>query len=181
MNGHDRVIDAILAREGGYVDHPADRGGPTNHGITQAAARAYGWHGDMSDLPEQVARAIYMQRYIIEPRFDMVATVSEQIAAELIDTGVNMGPSVAASFFQRWLNAFNQQGSRYADLFVDGRIGPVSIEALKAFVRWRGVEGVSVMICALNCVQGARYLAIAENNPSQEAFVYGWMRERVTV
>lgn len=26
----DRIIDGILAKEKGYVDHPADRGGPTN-------------------------------------------------------------------------------------------------------------------------------------------------------
>ena len=37
----DRVaalIDRLLVREGGYVDHAADRGGPTKYGITQANA-----------------------------------------------------------------------------------------------------------------------------------------------
>ncbi len=31
-----QIIDAILRREGGFVDHPADRGGATKYGITHA-------------------------------------------------------------------------------------------------------------------------------------------------
>ncbi len=43
------IIDAILRAEQGYVDHPNDRGGPTNHGITLAVARANGYDGDMRE------------------------------------------------------------------------------------------------------------------------------------
>jgi lysozyme family protein len=80
---------------------------------------------------------------------------------------------------QRWLNALNAQGSRYADLFVDGRIGEVTLTALRAFLRWRGDEGARVLVTALNCTQGVRYLEIAERDPRQEAFTYGWLRARV--
>jgi len=31
----DQMIEDILRREGGFVDHPNDRGGPTNFGVTQ--------------------------------------------------------------------------------------------------------------------------------------------------
>ena len=90
------IIDAILRAEQGYVDHPDDRGGPTNHGITLAVARANGYDGDMRDLPVSLAREIYRRRYIVAPAFDKVAAINAEIAAELIDTGVNMGPARAA-------------------------------------------------------------------------------------
>lgn len=35
----DEIFAAILSREGGYVDHPDDRGGPTHWGITLTTAR----------------------------------------------------------------------------------------------------------------------------------------------
>jgi lysozyme family protein len=175
----EHVIDGILAREQGYTDHPADRGGPTNYGITLAVARANGFDGDMRDLPLSLAREIYRKRYIVRPAFDKVWLASPLIGDELIDSGVNMGPARAAEMLQRALNAFNQQGSRYADLFVDGQIGEVTLDALRMYLRQRGEEGIRVMVCALNVLQGARYFDIAEGNPSQEAFMYGWIRSRV--
>jgi hypothetical protein len=36
----DRLVDALIEREGGFVDHPDDKGGPTCFGITEAVARA---------------------------------------------------------------------------------------------------------------------------------------------
>ena len=40
----DEIIDEIIQREAGYVNHPADRGGPTNWGITAKTALAHGYH-----------------------------------------------------------------------------------------------------------------------------------------
>jgi lysozyme family protein len=92
---------------------------------------------------------------------------------------VNMGPTRASEMLQRWLNGLNLEGSRYADLFVDGQIGSVTLDALRAYVDWRGAEGIDVLVCALNCTQGVRYLELAEDNSSQEDFLYGWLRSRV--
>ena len=36
----DELIDELIEREGGYVNHPADRGGPTKFGITEAGPKA---------------------------------------------------------------------------------------------------------------------------------------------
>lgn len=176
---YEQIIDGVIAREKGYVDHPDDRGGPTRYGITQLVARREGYTGPMAELPMEVARRIYRRRYISDPWFDRVGLVSEAIAEELIDTGVNMGPGTASTFLQRWLNALNGQGSHYADLFVDGRIGEVTVDALRKYVRHRGADGVLVMVEALNGTQAVRYLEIAERDPSQESFIYGQLLHRV--
>lgn len=47
----NELVDRLPEREGGYANHPADRGGPTCFGITQDVARANGYYGQMRDLP----------------------------------------------------------------------------------------------------------------------------------
>ena len=59
----DELIEELIEREGGYINHPADKGGPTRFGITEAVARAHGYAGAMSDLPREEAAAIYRRLY----------------------------------------------------------------------------------------------------------------------
>ena len=54
----EKIIEGILGKEGGYVDHPSDKGGPTRWGITQTTARAHGYTGDMRNLPRETAKQI---------------------------------------------------------------------------------------------------------------------------
>jgi lysozyme family protein len=54
----DQLIDELIAREGDFVDHPADIGGPTRWGITQAVARRHGYTGEMHALPRHMAVAM---------------------------------------------------------------------------------------------------------------------------
>lgn len=177
----DEIFDSILGKEGGYVNNPNDKGGPTNWGITQAVARSHGYSGEMRELTRQQALDILTADYWYGPRFDLVATVSPSIAAELCDTGVNMGPRVASTFLQRWLSALNMQGKLYPDLKPDGAIGNITIAALKSYLAVRGKDGETTLLKALNCSQGARYLELAEARPVNEAFLYGWVKERVSL
>ena len=178
MNGEE-LIDGLIDREGGYVNHPSDRGGPTNFGITEAVARAHGYSGSMRSLPRSEAAAIYKRLYWLRPRFDQVAKRSEGVAAELFDTGVNMGPVVAATMLQRVLNALNRGARDYPDLLVDGRIGPATLAALDAFLATRAPRGEQVLVKAVEALQGERYLSLAERRPANEAFLYGWLANRL--
>ncbi|HEY7005795.1 MAG TPA: glycosyl hydrolase 108 family protein [Sphingomicrobium sp.] len=174
------LIDALIEREGGYVANPADKGGPTCFGITEAVARANGYSGAMRDLPRDEAEAIYKRLYWLRPRLDEVAKRSERIAAELFDTGANMGPAVAITFLQRALTALNRNGGDYPDLVPDGRVGPQTLAALDAFLRLRGkVSGETVLLRALEALQGERYLRLAERRPANEEFLYGWLANRI--
>lgn len=51
--GVEHLVEALIDREGGFVDHPADRGGATCFGITEAVARAHGYGGAMRELPRR--------------------------------------------------------------------------------------------------------------------------------
>lgn len=178
----DKTIDAIIEREGGYVWHEHDRGGATCWGITESVARASGYNGDMAALPKELAHAIYRQKYVVDPGFDLVAELSEAIADELADTGVNMGVVRSGQFLQRALNALNRKGLDYADLKVDGVVGPGTRKALKAFLdKRRSQGGEKVLLTALNALQGAKYIEIAERDHNQESFVFGWLAHRVMV
>lgn len=113
------VMEHVFAREGGYVDHPADPGGATNMGITQATLAA--WRGravtkaEVRALTREEASDIYYQRYWraagchqMPPGFDLV----------LMDAAVNSGPVRGV----RWL----QEGLGVA---TDGIVGPITVEA----------------------------------------------------
>lgn len=173
----EQMIADLIKVEGGYSDHPADKGGPTMYGVTQAVARANGWQGPMRDMPIAIAQNIYRKKYFIDPGFDRVYLLSPLIAEEMFDTGVNMGTSVPGPWLQRLLNAFNDAKT---DLAVDGAIGPATVTALRLYLNKRGSDGEIVMVRALNCLQGSRYLDLAEKRQQNRAFIYGWLKNRVT-
>jgi lysozyme family protein len=176
----DRLIDGLIEREGGYVANPADKGGPTCFGISEVVARANGYRGPMRQLPREEAAAIYKRLYWLRPRFDEIARRSPRIAAELFDTGANMGPAVAVTFLQRALTALNRGGKDYPDLVPDGRIGERTLAALDSFLNLRGkTSGETVLLRALEALQGERYLRLAERRPANEAFLYGWLANRI--
>ena len=177
----DTLFSAILDKEGGYVNHPNDKGGPTHWGITQTVARKNGYNGDMKHMTRQQALDILISDYWIKPHLDKLDKTSSIIAAELCDTGFNMGISVSVKWLQRWLNVFNEIEKLYPDLVVDGVIGNSTLQALELFLARRGSEGEMVLLKALNCSQGQRYLDLAEGRHANESFIYGWMRERVTI
>ena len=66
-NDADRLIEELIEREGGYVNHPNDKGGPTRFGITERVARAHGYSGAMALLPRNEAAAIYRRLYWLRP------------------------------------------------------------------------------------------------------------------
>ena len=176
----DNLVDTLIDREGGFVNNPADKGGPTCFGITEAVARAHGYSGPMRSLPRSEAAAIYRRLYWQRPRLDEVAKRSARLAGELFDTGVNMGPAVAVTFLQRALTALNRNGKDYADLTPDGRVGPTTLAALDTFLKVRGrSSGETVLLRALEALQGERYLRLAERRPANEAFLYGWLANRI--
>ena len=178
MSQIDTLLTDLLRKEGGYVAHPADRGGPTNYGITQAVAREHGYRGAMQDMPRSLAVQIYKADYWTGPHIDLVAAASPALGEELFDTAVNAGPSSGIAMLQRALNVLH--GS---ELKVDGRLSPggATLTVLAQYLKARPRDGETNLLKLVNCFQGSRYAEIVERNPSQRAFINGWVANRVGI
>ena len=125
MNAIDTILDEIIRREGGYVNHPADRGGPTNFGITAQTLGNWRQLGrpataaEVQALTEAEALAIYRQQYITGPGFE--AITHPALLHLLVDAAVHSGPKRAVQWLQTSLG-----------VAADGVIGPKTRAALAA-------------------------------------------------
>lgn len=159
----DEQISDIIRREGGYVNHPADKGGPTNHGITQATLAA--WRGQpvtewqVETMTEAEAREIYRANYIDKPGFDAIPDAG--VKGFLVDYGVNSGPGAAVKAVQTVLG-----------VPADGSIGPITRAAIAGVTNWPAVYN------ALLAHRALFFLGIVGRDQSQAVFALGW-RNRV--
>lgn len=174
------IIAAVVAVEGGFVDHPSDPGGATNWGITEAVARQHGFSGDMRSLSKEEAKRIYAESYVRAPGFEPIVDSSPALGKEVVDAGVNVGSSRAGRWFQEALNHYNERGRAYPDVVEDGAVGPRTIAAWELLKRRRGKRlACELMVKAVDAKQAGHYMRLARNNSKFEDFMVGWMRTRV--
>ncbi|TCM40115.1 glycosyl hydrolase 108 family protein [Novosphingobium sp. ST904] len=177
------ILGGVYAVEGGYVNHKDDRGGPTHSGVTQVVARQNGYLGDMRNFPRNCnatatvcADKIYTEMYVSRPGFYPLLTLDPGVAAEVIDTGINMGPAIASRFLQTAINA----NCAPARLTVDGKVGRATIAAYSACQRSIGaVTFCTRVLGSLDAQQEQRYRRIVQNQPSQAVFLKGWIAHRI--
>lgn len=185
----DRSLPLVLDIEQGYVNHPADRGGPTNHGVTLATLDR--WSRDHRDRPATVddvrnldkptARRIYWDLYWCDPHVQCQALAEWwwPIAHEVFDSAVLHGPRQAALFLQRAINLVNRNEAAWEDIAEDGWAGPATRYALSQADAV--AEGRRRVYMAANIEQAAFLRNLVREDPAQEAFYYGWLKRRVSM
>jgi lysozyme family protein len=114
----DQAFATIAAIEGGFADRDrqADPGGATKYGITEKVARAWGYKGDMRDLPLETAKSIAKAGYWDKYQCDQF---DARIAYQVFDAAYNGGYPV------RWLQ-------ECVGATPDGVIGAKTIAAVRA-------------------------------------------------
>lgn len=168
----DLVLDFVLAREGGYVNSPADRGGETNLGITANTLRVAQTAGIVDSaltvraLTRETAAPVYRELYWgpvhAEGRgYDM--------ALVLFDGAVNHGVRASIRLAQRGLNALG------AGLAEDGIWGRRTEEAVVLAEAYYPVGACLAIIQK----RTEFYEAIVAARPSQRVFLAGW-KNRMT-
>ena len=163
----EAMIDDVISKEGGYVNHPADKGGATKYGITQKTLSRYLETAVTIDMVKgldlETARDIYELKYYRAPRIDRLP---QDLQPFLFDCAVNHGPRRAIKFLQ---NVCNEAG--FGPLSVDGLMGPKTKEQARACLEELG----QWMIVALVEERQMFYVDIVERNESQEVFLKGWL------
>lgn len=184
MKTVQEIIEHIITIEGEkYTNHPNDLGGPTKYGITQKALSAFlrrhATAQEVANLTRKDAFIIYYEEYVVGPGFDDIQAIAPRLAAELVDTGVNVGVGRAALWLQIALNAMNRRGALYPDLVEDSDVGPATLNALRRHLTIRGAIGELVLARAVDSQQGQHYINISRSRPANEDFTYGWFANRV--
>lgn len=162
------LLDAVLLKEGGYVNHSADRGGPTNFGITiKTYEKWIGYKLKASDVKKMhidEARAIYLKNYFKRPKLGMLPV---EVQGQVFDCAVNHGPKRAIKLLQKTLNNIG-----YGTLVVDGKLGPFSKAACERAQKNLGSQLTNNLV---NC-RVQFYKRIVQKTPTQMVFLKGWLR-----
>ena len=148
----------LMKFEGGYVDHPNDRGGITNQGITLATYREYCGQdktaNDLQNMSYKTWKSIMKEVFWDKCRADEIC--SQSVAEILVDWCVNSG----------------MIGLRRVQEIVgckpDGIAGPITLSMINS----------SDAHSLFNRIWDARkqfYINIVKKNPSQKVFMNGWM------
>lgn len=166
----------IVAREGGYVDHPNDPGGATKHGVSIRYARECGTLFDLDKdgdvdkddirlITPEMAVAVFLVEFYLEPKINTLPVV---LQASIMDMAVNAGPRTAIRLAQRMFN--NLRVNDWDRLTEDGAIGPKTRQALEMAATRYGNR--LLQLYANERV--AHYRSLAANNPRLAVFLRGW-------
>lgn len=159
----NQALEWLLEEEGGWSNHPADRGGKTMYGVTQGTYAA--WRkkrgrpaASIRNISKEEAREIYESEYWNAAGCDRLPW---PISYLTFDAAVNSGPSRAV----RW----TQAGLR---VLADGKVGQGTITAANKAISQSDGETILRIVD-----QRMQFLvALVKKTPSQLVFLLGWMR-----
>ncbi len=186
--GFENALNHTLQFEGGYADHPADRGGETFRGISRRNWPDWpGWtlidrlKARGATTPRLINAALAgnsaMERLVSDFyrenfwRPSGAAGGPPRTTEKLFDTAVNVGFGGAVKILQRAVNALEPAWP----LVVDGATGPKTRAALaEALGRAGDAEGA--LLREFCQEQEAHYRRIIQRDPGQKVFETGWLR-----
>lgn len=163
----DQLIDDLIRREGGYVDNPNDKGGPTKYGITIKTLSLWlareATEADVRNLDKRTAHEIYYSWYYIKPGINSLPAIIQPV---MLDTCVNHGRQRAVKMLQTVLG---NHGYGYSA--IDGKLGDRTIAAAKAAAEDLGSRLVQYIVNRRVIV----YENIVRHDETQRQFLGGWI------
>lgn len=154
----------VLRLEGGYVNHPADKGGPTKYGVILSTWKQYGYDKDNDgDIDAEDIRVLtegdakYIAKKVFWDFFQGDFILNQSIAEFIVDWGYNSGRVTVAKKLQRLLN-----------IPADGLIGVQSLHAINH-------SDQQNLFDTLKVARRVFVDNIVEQRPDQSVFHKGWI------
>ncbi len=157
MTNFETALRVVFHHEGGFVDNPADKGGPTKYGITAAALAAFLGPITPDDIPtltEARATAVYHKQWT-DMRLDEVH--SSLVSTVLFDQAVLDGTVGAILRMQTVLG-----------IATDGRMGTLTLAAINC-------EDAERLAFRYVRASVHYYTRIVEHDSTQAVFLGGWI------
>lgn len=151
MADFNTAVAKTLTHEGGYVNNPADPGGATKYGITQADMPGV----NIAAITPQMATAYYQEHYW-KPLYSQI---NDQLLAEkLFDMGVLFGVGTAVKLFQT---------SMESDIHIvsDGNFGPETLADANQYGNLQAFKTTLIQ----------HVVAIVNTKPELHVFGDGWI------
>ena len=159
-------IDNLIKREGGYTNRPADRGGPTNMGITKKTLTMYMARDvsidEIKNLSKQTARDIYYTNYYINASIDDLPELIQPIVFDMVANSGKRGIKI----LQEALLSHGYDCGR-----VDGRIGQKTSKASKDAIENMGADLIRTLVRR----RVIFYEGLAKHDHTQRIFLAGWV------
>jgi len=176
LSRFNECFQKVLNIEGGYSDHPDDKGGKTNYGITEGAlSAAYRaglvGHNDIKKLTVDEAKTIYKVNYWDKSKCDELPVPLDYL---VFDASVNHGVGGAGKLLQKSINRCMKANK----VVVDGAIGPLTLSALGEYIgKYKSTCSFPVeLICHVFLLERVElYNSIIRKDPTQKSFIHGWL------
>lgn len=162
-------LNYLLEEEGGWSNHPSDRGGATFNGVTQGTYDD--WRTRIKKLPKQSVRnakadeikELYEVMYWRAASCDTLPSPFNYLT---FDAAVNSGPGRAVQWLQAGLG-----------VSVDGKVGPQT----RAAAVQASESGEAGKVLAVVQARSDFLAELVKSKESQEDFLKGWWRRTLRV
>ncbi|HEY9008097.1 MAG TPA: glycosyl hydrolase 108 family protein [Ohtaekwangia sp.] len=164
MANFEGFAGKVLRLEGGFVNHPADKGGATKYGVILSTWKQYGYDkdndgdidaDDIRVLTEDDAR--YIAKKVFWDFFQADFIVNQSIAEFIVDWGYNSGRVLVAKKVQKLLS-----------IPTDGLIGVQSLNAINCADQHN-------LFDTLKVIRRMFVDDIVARRPDQAVFHQGWI------
>ncbi len=164
MAKFEKFAGKLLQSEGGYVNHPLDKGGPTKYGVILTVWKEHGYDkDDDGDIDAEDVKLIteddayQIAKEIFWDYFQADKIVNQSVAAFIVDWGYNSGRKTVAKKVQEVLN-----------LPEDGIVGSRTLVAINQ-------SHQEQLFHDLKASRLAFINSIIKRSPAQKVFYNGWL------